>query len=170
MRSVFIALPVLVALLLGGCAADRISDPANDSSTLEGTWVAAGPEGDKAVLDLRADGTMSFSGMPTQIVLGNFGPKLGDPIDWTETTDRAGTWSVESNGEYRYLSFLYSPNVGDHSSMLLSLERDQGAWDLYYSAEEFGSRVLFDLAQPATGSATGDAMEWSSVLACHCGQ
>ena len=129
-----------VAVALAGCAAQS-PDPLETPSLLYGEWTVAGPDGEKAILDLESDGSMTVQSMPKQILLGPFDDRWTDPIVWSDVVDRSGRWSVQTNGDHRYITLSYSPPVTGNSGSGLDLDSDARVY--FAIGPDTGRKLIF---------------------------
>ena len=144
LRAFSTVVVLFVAVALAGCAVQS-PDPLETPSLLYGEWTVAGPDGEKAILDLEPDGSMTVQSMPKQILLGPFDDRWTDPIVWSDVVDRSGRWSVQTNGDHRYITLSYSPQVTGISGSVLDVDRDAR---IYFAIDEDAGQELFFTKSP----------------------
>lgn len=130
------AIAVALTGTLSGCfSAFYLGEdaPILDRSDVVGTWVAEGPDGQRATIVLDDDGSATVTDLPSNL---NWDASIhDDDVDWADTLDTAGTWEL-SIQRYDPITFV-DIDTGNRQCCAL-----------YAMADDDGTHLLMTVSDP----------------------
>jgi hypothetical protein len=118
-----------------------------EPGAVTGVWIATGPRGQQATLDLRPDGTYSGRGVPDRVFYSTFDDKYGGPADWEHPEEINGTWKMGWNETIKEASVVVDI-IGRISGTEFDIDQGEAEPGLKYFIGDPGTSDYIEFERP----------------------